>query len=317
MLQQDRPDDYVIATGESHSVREVLDVAFGTLGLDWKKYVETDPRYLRPTEVDHLCGDASKAAAELGWKPRVRFRELIEMMVRSDEADVRATLAGRAPQHLAREPFTVESRLAAEHSSSFPTYNERECVEPIVAAVRAAVPEATIQIVDDNSPDGTGAVADQIAARDPQVRVRHRAQKAGLGAAYLDAFTAALAEGWERIVQMDADFSHNPADVPRLLQALDDGADMAVGSRYVAGGGTAELGTGPSDHQPRGWFLCANGSWGRGSRSDGRVQGMEGRDPAWDRPRGGQRPRLRFPDRDDLPDPARRLPGARGADSVC
>src|SRR5208283_787508 len=125
-----------------------------------------------------------------------------------------------------------------------PTYNERECVEPIVAAVRAAVPEATIRIVDDNSPDGTGAVADQIAARDPQVRVMHRAQKAGLGAAYLDAFTAALAEGWERIVQMDADFSHNPTDVPRLLQALEDGADMAVGSRYVAGGGTANWGLG-------------------------------------------------------------------------
>jgi GDPmannose 4,6-dehydratase len=78
-------------------VREVLDVAFGTLGLDWKKHVETDPRYLRPTEVDHLCGDASKAVVKLGWKPRVRFRELIEMMVRSDEADVRAALAGRAP----------------------------------------------------------------------------------------------------------------------------------------------------------------------------------------------------------------------------
>jgi len=97
MLQEDRPDDYVIATGESHSVREVLDVAFGTLGLDWKGFVETDSRYLRPTEVDHLRGDASKAAARLGWKPRVRFRELIEMMVRSDEADVRAALAGRAP----------------------------------------------------------------------------------------------------------------------------------------------------------------------------------------------------------------------------
>ena len=97
MLQQDQPDDYVIATGESHSVREALEVAFGTLGMDWKKYVETDPRYLRPTEVDHLRGDPSKAIAKLGWKPRVRFRELIEMMVRSDEADVRASLAGRAP----------------------------------------------------------------------------------------------------------------------------------------------------------------------------------------------------------------------------
>jgi len=97
MLQQDQPDDYVIATGEAHSVREALDVAFGTLGLDWQKFVEIDPRYYRPTEVDHLCGDASKAKAKLGWQPKVRFKELIEMMVKSDEADVRATLQGRAP----------------------------------------------------------------------------------------------------------------------------------------------------------------------------------------------------------------------------
>ena len=97
MLQQDRPDDYVIATGESHSVRELLDVAFGTLELDWKRYVEIDARYLRPTEVDHLHGDASKARAKLGWKPTVGFRELVEMMVKADEQDVRSALSGRAP----------------------------------------------------------------------------------------------------------------------------------------------------------------------------------------------------------------------------
>jgi GDPmannose 4,6-dehydratase len=98
MLQQERPDDYVIATGESHSVREVLEIAFGTLGLDWNAHVEIDPRYYRPTEVDHLLGDASKAREKLGWRPKVRFQELIEMMVRSDEADVRTSLAGRVPQ---------------------------------------------------------------------------------------------------------------------------------------------------------------------------------------------------------------------------
>ncbi len=98
MLQQAEPDDYVIATGESHSVREVLDVAFGALGLDWKPYVEIDPRYFRPTEVDHLCGDASRAREKLGWAPKVGFRELIEMMVRADEEDVRETMAGRAPK---------------------------------------------------------------------------------------------------------------------------------------------------------------------------------------------------------------------------
>ncbi len=98
MLQQEKGDDYVVATGESHSIRELLDVAFGTLGLDWKPYVEIDPRYFRPTEVDHLHGDASKTFAKLGWKPKVMFKELVEMMVRADEEDVRGSLAGRAPK---------------------------------------------------------------------------------------------------------------------------------------------------------------------------------------------------------------------------
>jgi GDPmannose 4,6-dehydratase len=97
MLQQDKPDDFVIATEESHSVREALDVAFGALGIDWKKFVEIDPRYFRPTEVDHLHGDASKARQALGWKPKVGFKELIEMMVKADEEDVRLALTGRAP----------------------------------------------------------------------------------------------------------------------------------------------------------------------------------------------------------------------------
>ena len=97
MLQQEKADDFVIATGESYSVRDCLDVSFGELGLDWKKYVELDPRYLRPTEVDHLHGDASKARKTLGWKPKVSFRELITMMVKADEEDVRTSLTGRAP----------------------------------------------------------------------------------------------------------------------------------------------------------------------------------------------------------------------------
>ena len=84
MLQQDRPDDYVIATGETHSVREFLDEAFGHLDLDWKKYVEVDPRYFRPTEVDLLLGDASKAKKILGWKPRVLFKDLVRLMVDAD-----------------------------------------------------------------------------------------------------------------------------------------------------------------------------------------------------------------------------------------
>jgi len=84
MLQQNEPDDFVIATGETHSVREFLDEAFGYLDLDWKKYVEIDPRYFRPTEVDVLLGDASKAKRVLGWKPRVHFNELVRLMVDAD-----------------------------------------------------------------------------------------------------------------------------------------------------------------------------------------------------------------------------------------
>jgi dolichol-phosphate mannosyltransferase len=125
-----------------------------------------------------------------------------------------------------------------------PTYNEREGLQAIVEAVRAAVPTATVLVVDDASPDGTGGLADQLAAADPQVRVKHRAGKEGLGPAYVDAFLQALSEGWQTVVQMDADFSHDPGDVPRLLAALEEGADLAIGSRYVAGGATVNWGLG-------------------------------------------------------------------------
>ena len=91
MLQQDEPDDYVIATGETHSVREFLDEAFGHLDLDWKRFVEIDPRYYRPAEVDLLIGDASKARRKLGWEPRITFKELVRMMVDADLAELKRT----------------------------------------------------------------------------------------------------------------------------------------------------------------------------------------------------------------------------------
>lgn len=84
MLQHARPDDYVVATGEMHSVRELVELAFGLVGLDWEEHVEIDPRYFRPTEVDQLLGDASKARRELGWEPKTTFRGLIRMMVAAD-----------------------------------------------------------------------------------------------------------------------------------------------------------------------------------------------------------------------------------------
>jgi GDPmannose 4,6-dehydratase len=84
MLQQDRADDYVIATGVSHSVRDLIEIAFARVGLDWQKHVRVDQALLRPAEVDHLLGDSSKARAELGWQPQVDFKQLIEMMVDAD-----------------------------------------------------------------------------------------------------------------------------------------------------------------------------------------------------------------------------------------
>jgi GDPmannose 4,6-dehydratase len=99
MLQQPMPDDYVIATGEMHSVRELCEVAFELVGLDWERYVRVDERYLRPTEVDELCGDASKARAALGWEPAVRFPELVRIMVEHDlqAAGVERPLAATSP----------------------------------------------------------------------------------------------------------------------------------------------------------------------------------------------------------------------------
>ena len=94
MLQQDQPDDYVIATGETHTVREFLEVAFGHLKLDWKRYAKTDPKYYRPTEVDLLIGDASKAKKQLNWEPKVRFEELATMMVDADLEAERERLDG-------------------------------------------------------------------------------------------------------------------------------------------------------------------------------------------------------------------------------
>ena len=116
-----------------------------------------------------------------------------------------------------------------------PTYNERENLPRIVERVRAAVPTADVLVLDDNSPDGTGKVADEIVAADPQVHVLHRPGKQGLGNAYLAGFTWALEQGYGAIVEMDADGSHQPEQLPGLLAALSD-ADLVIGARWVRGG---------------------------------------------------------------------------------
>lgn len=118
-----------------------------------------------------------------------------------------------------------------------PTYNERENLVPIVNEIRKQLPKATIWIVDDNSPDGTGQVADSLAAADPNIQVMHRPGKLGLGTAYIEAFNRALVEDFDCVLQMDADFSHDPKYLPRLVAGLAD-ADLVIGSRYIGGGGT-------------------------------------------------------------------------------
>jgi GDPmannose 4,6-dehydratase len=95
MVQRDEPDDYVVATGEMHSVSEFLDEAAGCLGMDWQDVVEIDPKYYRPAEVDALCGDASKARAKLGWVPTVTFSDLVRIMVEADVKALEDRLAGR------------------------------------------------------------------------------------------------------------------------------------------------------------------------------------------------------------------------------
>ncbi|CAL9283282.1 Undecaprenyl-phosphate mannosyltransferase [Streptomyces sp. SudanB25_2051] len=116
-----------------------------------------------------------------------------------------------------------------------PTYNEAENIGPIVSRVRESVPDADILVADDNSPDGTGKIADELSADDPHVHVLHRKGKEGLGAAYLAGFRWGMEHGYDVLVEMDADGSHRPEELPRLLTAL-KGADLVLGSRWIPGG---------------------------------------------------------------------------------
>ena len=123
-----------------------------------------------------------------------------------------------------------------------PTYEEFENLEAVVGGFGAAVPEARILVVDDNSRDGTAELADALAAADAAVEVLHRPGKAGLGRAYAAGFARVLAAGADYVVEMDADLSHDPADLPRLIAPAREGADLVLGSRYVSGGGIENWG---------------------------------------------------------------------------
>jgi dolichol-phosphate mannosyltransferase len=134
----------------------------------------------------------------------------------------------------------TEPNPSAETSASrivivMPTYNERQNLESIAGRVRAALPAADLLVVDDNSPDGTGDLADKLAEADPHVQVIHRTGKAGLGKAYIAGFGRALERGYDVIVEMDADGSHQPEHLPSLVAAVDH-ADLSIGSRWIPGG---------------------------------------------------------------------------------
>lgn len=134
-----------------------------------------------------------------------------------------------------------------------PTYNERDNLERFVRALHGALPEAHVLVVDDNSPDGTGRIADRLAGRDERVRVLHRGGKLGIGSAYIEGFRLGLRDGYDLLVQMDTDLSHDPRYLPDFLASIEGGADVVLGSRNVPGGGVE--GWGPGRH-----FLSKGGS---------------------------------------------------------
>ncbi len=127
-----------------------------------------------------------------------------------------------------------------------PTYNERENLHAFLAALFAIAPQVDVLIVDDNSPDGTGGLADEVAALDARVHARHRAGKLGLGTAYLEGFQWALEKAYDVVFEMDTDLSHDPRYVPEFIRAIEAGADVVVGSRNIPGGGVE--GWGPGRH---------------------------------------------------------------------
>ncbi len=167
-----------------------------------------------------------------------------------------------------------------------PTYNEHENLEPMVRALGEH--GVRVLVIDDNSPDGTGELADRLAAELDYVEVLHRERKEGLGRAYIAGFRRALATDAELILEMDCDFSHDPADVPRLIAAADD-ADLVLGSRYVPGGGDTELGGDRAGSSRRAASLYARLLLMPRARPDRRLQVLPSPGPRGDRPRRDRR----------------------------
>ena len=137
-----------------------------------------------------------------------------------------------------RDRFIILGAMAQEVLIIVPTYNERDNIEPLTQRVFEHLPEAHILVVDDASPDGTGALADRLSAADPRIQVMHRPRKLGLGTAYVAGFRYGLERDYQYLFEMDADFSHDPQYLPAMLTLARSGVDLVLGSRYTPGGGT-------------------------------------------------------------------------------
>ena len=196
-----------------------------------------------------------------------------------------------------------------------PTYNEALNLEPLVARLRDLQPEVDVLVVDDGSPDGTGELADAIAAEDPHVTVVHRTAKEGLGAAYLEGFEVALARGYDVIGEMDADGSHQPEQLQSLLDALRE-ADLVIGSRWVPGGSIVNWPRHRELLSRGGNYYTRTAAGHRRPRRHGRLPPVPTYDARADRPRPGRVGRLRLPGRPGLPDAAGRTARRGGADRV-
>jgi dolichol-phosphate mannosyltransferase len=177
---------------------------------------------------------ADFAAAEAAVRGGVDSSRLVVLAGQDEAAAVAAAKQGLAQ---GRGPLPSRPHKAPWRTLVvLPTYNEKDNLEPMLQAILAYL-ETDILVVDDGSPDGTGAIADRIAAQNPRVQVLHRTGKQGLGTAYLAGFAQAFVQGYERVCEMDADFSHAPWDLPRLVMASQD-HHLVIGSRYVKGGCT-------------------------------------------------------------------------------
>ena len=167
-------------------------------------------------------------------------------MTEAESLTVPAAMPGSGPTMSGSAPAASGSATAEARPGPWiilPTYNEAENLDSIAAAILGALPDATLLVVDDGSPDGTGEMADRLADADARVRVLHRTAKAGLGRAYLAGFRVALESGATAVLQMDADWSHDPAALPGLLAPIVEGsADLVIGSRYTPGGGVVDWG---------------------------------------------------------------------------